>query len=431
MVSVKLALDLMHDEGVEPVFLPFQGIRVIDCTHVLAGPFCGYQLALLGADVIRIDRVDDSDMVRFGGPTPELKATGMSEGFLVQNANKRSLAVNVKDPKGQQIIKDLCADADVMLENFRPGVMDRLGLGHEELLHINPKLIYCSLTGFGQDGPLKDVPAYDFLMQGITGFMAVNAREDGAPHRIGFPIIDYVQGLLGAFAVSSALMNRERTGQGQYLDVAMLDAALIMLGPVIGPLLISQIETRATGGRNQAFSGSPFSGVFYAQDAAIVLVANTEKQVRSLLDALELGDIAADPRLKSWRSDQDFADAVRTSMSAALATAPADHWIAKLVEANVPAGPVNSMADILASEQVAARGLLHQVAGPAGFERELTLPGIGFRLNGASPGPTAPPPYLGEHTRDILRGAGFDDSSIDVLAADGVVKCHAGNRLTD
>ena len=413
------------------MFLPFQDFRVIDCTHVLAGPICGYQLALLGADVIRIDRVDDSDMVRFGSPTPELKAAGMSEGFLVQNANKRSLAVNLKDPKGQQIIKDLCRDADVMLENFRPGVMDRLGLGYEAMRAINPKLIYCSLTGFGQDGPLKDVPAYDFLMQGITGFMAVNAREDGAPHRIGFPIIDYLQGLLGAFAVSSALMGRERTGQGQRLDVAMLDAALIMLGPVIGPLLISGIENRAKGGGNQAFSGSPFSGVFQARDAAIVLVANTEKQVRSLLDAMELRDIASDPRLKVWRGNQAFADAVRKSISAKLATASAEHWIARLVEANVPAGPVNSMADILGSDQVAARGLLHQVEAPEGIARELTLPGVGFHLNGASPGPIAPPPHLGQHTRAILHGAGYDDASIDALSANGVVKCHTDIPPTD
>ena len=191
---------------------PFEGIKVLDTSHVLAGPFCSYQLGLLGAEVIRVDNPDGRDMVRYGGNDPKLGGRGLGPGFVMQNAGKRSISLNLKEPRAVDIFRKLADQSDVVVENFRPGVLSRLGIGQQDLCSSNERLIWCAITGFGQDGPMSENPAYDHIVQAFTGMMVANGDDSGRPRRIGFPLIDYIVGLLAAFAVSSALFERSRSG---------------------------------------------------------------------------------------------------------------------------------------------------------------------------------------------------------------------------
>src|SRR3954462_6117281 len=207
---------------------PFEGIKVIDITHVLAGPFAAYQLALLGADVIKVEQPDDPDQSRSSGPDRALNRRQMGTGFLTQGSNKRSITLDLKTERGREILKKLVATADVMVENYRPGAFKALGLGYDDRRKINPRLIYASMTAFGQDGPRGSQTAYDHVIQSTSGIMAATGTREVNPLKIGAPVIDYATGTTGAFALAAALFQRERTGQGQYIDMAMLDVALMM-----------------------------------------------------------------------------------------------------------------------------------------------------------------------------------------------------------
>ncbi len=397
---------------------PFDGLFVLDFTHVLAGPYCTYQLALLGADVIRIEPPGGGDIIRGAGG-------GMTPAFMAQNANKKSLALDLKTAPGREVAQRLAAECDVLVENFRPGVMDRLGLGHDNVKAANPAVIYCSITGYGQDGPLGQRPAYDHVIQGMSGVMAVNGRDAGRPQRVGFPFIDYAAGLMAAFAVASALVQRGQTGKGQRIDTAMLDTALVLMAPVLAQQLIAGQAPRATGGR--AFSGSPFSGVFDTSDGQLVLAANTPKQARALCDALDLADLADDPRAADWQANPDFAAEVQRSLNAVFATRSADAWEQRLSAADVPAGRLRDVADILAHPHIDTREVLHEIADMPGVDQPVTVPGVGFKLADSGQKVTAPPPRLGEHSREVLARFGYSAADIDALAAEGVIACNDGS----
>ncbi len=399
---------------------PLDGIRVVDCTHVLAGPYCGYQLGLLGAEVIRIDRVDETDFVRWKGPDETLNDVGMSPSFMVQGAGKKSLALDLKDPRGQEILKKLVATADVMTENYRPGKLARLGLAYDDMKALKEDLIYCSLTGFGQTGPLRDFPAYDYLVQGISGYMLANADKDGEPWRIGFPIIDYLTGLSGAFAVMTALFQRQRTGKGQYVDVAMLEAALAMLGPMIGALRMGGGIRRHKG--NSPSSGSPYSGVYEAKDGALVVVANTPAQAISLARVLDRPDLVDDPRLQQSVRPQEVIDKVQEILRQEFAGQTLAEWEERLQRASVPAGRLRALADVLAEPHLQARGFLHQIDNVPGIDRDIQVPGIGFRMAGADTSPLGPPPLTGAHGRELLGELGYTGGEVDKLIADGVTR---------
>ena len=225
------------------------GIRVLDLTNVLAGPFCAYQLALLGADVIKVEVPDGGDLARQLGADPALNARHMGASFLAQNAGKKSVTLNLKKAEGKDVLKRLVESADVLVENFRPGVMARLGLGYEDLSRCNPRLVYCAISGFGQDGPMKDAPAYDQIIQGLSGMMSITGTPDGAPLRIGYPVADTLGGMTAAFAISSALVRRNGSGEGAFIDVSMLDAALTAMGWVVSNYLIAGVEPQAAGQR--------------------------------------------------------------------------------------------------------------------------------------------------------------------------------------
>lgn len=402
---------------------PLDGLRVIDLSHVLAGPFCSYQLALLGADVIRIDNPAGRDMVRFAGPNPEQRAQGLGPGFMMQNAGKRSLALNLKDPRGRRILEQLLADADVMVENYRPGVLARLGLAPERLRGDFPRLICCSITGFGQDGPMAGYPAYDHMLQAVSGMMAANATDDGRPRRIGFPLIDYITGLLAAFAVVSALQARHQSGQGVLIDVSMLQAALITIGPLLAGPLTGFVPPPRRGDR--AASGSPFSGMFAAADGHFLgLAANTPAQAEALCAVIDRPDLTAQPGFARWAEDPDYVALVQDSLSTVFAGRPAADWERALGAANVPAARVRSVAEIITEPQVTDGGFLRTVAPGPGLPAPPPVPGVGFSLQGGgaqAPTALAPPPRPGAQTRELLTGIGYGDDDLVRLRGDGVI----------
>ncbi len=398
---------------------PLEGIRVLDPTHVLAGPFCSYQLGLMGAEVIRVDAVSDRDFVRGGSPDPALRAAGMGDSFLMQNAGKKSIALDLKDPRGQALFRRLAKDSDVVIENFRPGTFERLGLGYEALRSDNPGLVYCSLTGFGQQGPLRDMPAYDHLVQALSGMMSLMGTEETGPMRVGFPIIDYIVGLMGAFAIASALHRRAAHGEGSYLDVAMLDSALAMMGPVLGGWLIG--GRLPPKGQNRAFSGSPFSGLFDTADGILAMAANTRAQAARVLEVIGEGGSGGEAAMPDWQSDPDAGEVARARLIAALAGDNALAWEARFGAAGVPAGKLRDVPEVVAHEQIAARGLLHDIAAVPGIDRDIRVPGIGFLVDGESPPPAGPPPRKGADTRDVLGALGLSAEELASLERDGVI----------
>jgi crotonobetainyl-CoA:carnitine CoA-transferase CaiB-like acyl-CoA transferase len=395
-------------------------VTVLDAGHVLAGPFCSYQLAMLGARVTRVENPAAKDFARRHGGDQALRDRRMGTSFLVQNANKRSLAMDLKDHRGRDLFRRLAARADVVTENFRPGVMQRLGLDYETLRHDNPRLVYSSLTGFGQSGPLAGLPAYDHIVQGISGMMSFNGTPQSGPLRVSYPVVDYVAGLAAALAVVTALHHRDRTGAGQHLDVAMLDTALMMMGPFLGQQLVTGAVERPEG--NLAFSGSPFSGAFETADGLLVVTANTHEQAQRLCAVLGHPELMEDARLHDWNTHPELVMELRPLLQAAYATHDALHWERCLGEVSVPAAKVRDLEEALSHEHVRERGFVEDAGRVPGGDAPLRVPGVGF-LPGDSVAraSNAPPPGLGEHSREVLRELQLDEQEIDTLIRDGVV----------
>ena len=260
-----------------------EGVRVLDLTNVLAGPFCCYQLAQLGADVIKVEVPGSGDLARQLGADAELNKKLMGASFLAQNAGKRSVTLNLKNPDGKEVFRRLVGTADVVVENFRPGVMDRLGLGYQELKKLKSNLIYCAISGFGQNGPLKDNPAYDQIIQGLSGVMSITGDKNSAPLRVGFPVADTIGGLTAAFAIAAALFRRERSNEGEFIDVSMLESTLVTMGWAVSNWLIAGVRPEPLG--NENVTASP-SGTFKTGDGLLNIAANQQEQFEKLCELI-------------------------------------------------------------------------------------------------------------------------------------------------
>jgi crotonobetainyl-CoA:carnitine CoA-transferase CaiB-like acyl-CoA transferase len=394
------------------------GIRVLDLTNVLAGPLCAYQLALLGADVVKIEMPGSGDLARQLGSDPQLNAAHMGASFLAQNGGKRSVTVNLKVDEGKAVLKRLVASADVVVENFRPGVMQRLGLSYDVLKACNPALVYCAITGFGQDGPLRDAPAYDQIIQGLSGMMSITGDEATAPLRAGYPVADTISGITAAFAIAAALVRRHGTGEGAFIDVAMLDSAMVTMGWVVSNYLIAGTTPKPHG--NDNFTAAP-SGTFRTGAGLLNIAANTQDQFQALARAVGRGDLIDDARFARRESRKLHRPALTEALEAALAARPAVQWEAILNEAGVPAGSVLTVPDALQSPQVASRELVQVFDDVPGVDRPVRVLRAGFKLSGGDPTAEAAPPALGADTDDVLAQAGYTAQEIEQLRRRGVV----------
>jgi CoA:oxalate CoA-transferase len=394
------------------------GVRVLDLTNVLAGPFAGYQLAQLGADVIKVETPQGGDLARQLGADPELNRRHMGVSFLAQNAGKRSITLNLKSPKGVAAFKRLVATADVVIENFRPGVMDRLGLGTAVLMAAKPDLIYCAISGFGQDGPLRDNPAYDQIIQGLSGVMSVTGDAGSAPLRVGYPVADTMGGITAAFAVAAALVQRGRTGQGEVIDVSMLESTLVAMGWAVSNWLIAGVAPRPMG--NENMTAAP-SGTFRTGDGLLNIAANKQEQFVTLCRLIGRDDLPADPRFAEREERKRHRAALTAEIEAALADKPAAEWSPLLNRHGVPAGEVLSVPAVLEHPQLVERGLLQRFETVPGVDRPVRVVRSGFRLASGDPAPSGPPPALGADTGSILAELGYSASEIDALRGEGAL----------
>ncbi len=393
---------------------PLQAYTVLDLTNVLAGPFCGHQLAHMGARVIKVETPDGGDLARQLGADAELNARYMGVSFLAQNAGKESIALDLKDDAAKAAFLELVARADVLLENFRPGVMQRLGLDYARLKQINPDLVYCAISGFGQDGPLASAPAYDQIIQGMSGVMAITGTEETGPLRVGYPVSDTVGGLTGAFAIAAALA-APKGERGVFIDVSMLESTLATMGWAVSNWLVAGVQAQRIG--NENMTAAP-SGAFRAADGLVNIAANKQEQFEALLQEIGREDLLADARFARREARLAHRYELKALIEERLAARPAAHWVALLIERGVPAGEVWDLPRVLDSAQLRERGFIERFAEVPGVGREVSVASAGYKLDGEAPRVDAPPPRLGEHTARILAEFGIDPATIETKSRD-------------
>jgi crotonobetainyl-CoA:carnitine CoA-transferase CaiB-like acyl-CoA transferase len=380
---------------------PLTGVRVLDLTNVLAGPYCSYQLALLGAEVVKVELPGQGDLARHLGSDPDLNAAGIGASFLAQNAGKKSVELDLKAPADQAVFRDMVGGADVLLENFRAGVLARMGFAWPVLRELNPRLVYCAISGFGQDGPMRAAPAYDQVIQGLSGMMAITGTPATAPLRVGFPVCDTVGGLMAALSISAALAGRARTGEGCFLDVSMLEAAISAMGWPVSNYLIAGVTPEPMGAQNA--TAAP-SGTFDAADGPLNIAANQQQQFESLCRLAEVPQLVDDPRFADREARKRNRDELNDELNAALRARDAAEWERLLTAAGVPAARILTVPQAMELDQLTHRGLFTDLPYPDGSGRVLRVAGSGVLFDGEPLRPEAPPPLLGQHNgeREVL-----------------------------
>ena len=397
-----------------PVTRALHGLRIIDTTHVLAGPFASYQLAVLGAEVIKVEAPDDPDQSRLQGSDRALDAVGLGTAYLAQGSGKASLALDLKTVAGRAILKRLIETADVFVENYRPGAFEALGLGYDDLSRLNPGLIYCSISGFGQTGPRREQTAYDGVIQAYSGMMAMTGTPESGPLKCGAPVVDYATGTTAAFAIAAALFQRERNGgRGQHVDVSMHDVALMLCSPYVTGYLWNGSPPKPKG--NQY----PFAtvGCYEASDGPIMVSASNLRQQERLWRALGRADL-----IKHENGERlDACAEERAVLADIFRTRTAAEWEGFLTENRIPAARVRRLEEALEDGQAAARGLLHRHEAPGSAFDGLTVPMAGFTMSGSPPALTMPPQPVGAQSAAILQGLGYTDEDIARLRRNGVI----------
>jgi formyl-CoA transferase len=391
-------------------------VRVIDMTNVLSGPFCTLHLALLGAEVVKIENPEGGDLARKLGNVPALNKKLMGTSFLAQNANKKSITLNMKAEEGKEVFRKLVKTADVLVENFRPGVMARLGFSYDELRAMNPKLVYCAISGFGQTGPDAFKPAYDQIIQGLSGVMAVNGDERLNPLRAGFPVCDTVGGLNAAFAVMAALYYREKTGEGQFIDVALLDSIMPLMGWVAANLLIGGQKPVLLG--NDNFTAAP-SGTFVTKDGYVNIAANQQKQWEDLADALGLPELKTDPRFQERDTRKANRKPLTPLLEEKLKLQPTAHWVEVLNEKGIPTGDILELDEALAAEQVAHRETIVSVREPE--IGDVKVFGMTAKFSRTPGRVETAPPRLSAHTEEVLGELGYGPEELKTLKEKAVI----------
>jgi crotonobetainyl-CoA:carnitine CoA-transferase CaiB-like acyl-CoA transferase len=385
---------------------PFEGIRVIDVTHVLAGPFATYQLAVLGADVIKVEHPDEADQSRGSGTDKALNHRNMGTAFLTQASNKRSITLDLKTERDRKVLKQLVAMADIFVENYRPGAFEALGLGYQALSALNPRLIYASFSAFGQDGPRATQTAYDHVIQATSGIMAMTGTGDVHPIKFGAPAIDYATGMTGAFALSAALLQRERTGRGQRIDMAMLDVAMILMSSHLTGYLRNRVHPKPHGNRHPHAT----NGAFQTKDGLVMLGASNLRQQRRLWTVLGRPDMI---KRSNDERDEDHDREIEV-LSEIMLGRTADEWEEFLQARHVPAARVRTMGEAVADPQIATRGIIHRHETAAGVDGGFGVPLAAFTFAHGGPRIDTPPPTLGQHNQEILAELGYGKQKASV-----------------
>ena len=405
----------------------FEGVRIVDFTQVVAGPVATCQLALLGAEVVKIEPPAGGDIARGMLDLTDFGGGELAPAFIGVNHNKRSLAVDLKRPEGRAAVERIVRRADVLVENFKPGVIGRLGFSYETVRRWRPSIVYCSISGYGQEGPRRTLAAFDGAIQAASGMMAANGHEETGPTRTVSPIVDVTTGMMAAFAIAAALHRRQATGEGQHLDVAMLDSAVSLLNPLYNNHLATGEEPELLG--NQSLTRLPTANVFPTADGHVQITALTEAQVDRLLDALGCPELRDDPRFATEANLIAHRVEMRAELSARLRHEPTRVWLDRLEAARVPAAPIASFREVMAHPQLAFRRLTATLSAPEGLgQAEVTSVTTGYVAGADGPRARTFAPRLGEHGREILAEHGYSTAEIDALHAAGVVRGPGGPK---
>lgn len=392
---------------------PLADITVLDLTRVLAGPYGTMLLGDLGAQILKVEPPGKGDDIRMMAPF----VNGESHYFIALNRNKKSLVIDLKKPEGVQAIKDLARKADVLVENYRPGVMDSLGLDYATLAAINPRLIYCSISGFGAYGPMRDKPSFDIVTQALSGAMSVNGSPGGPPEKLGIPLGDMVGGVYGSVAILSALHERGATGRGRHIDISLLDGMMGMLGYLAQVYFVTGKSPAPVGTRHPNIA--PY-GAYPAADGHLIVACLTEVFWLNFAKALGRPDLLEDPRFDTYRHRLDNREALEDEINAIMRRRTVAEWRKILDEYDVPHAPILSVGDALESAHARAREMVVTAEHPAAGA--IRMVGRPIKFVGARQSPLAPPPCLGEHTRQVLADlAGYSDETLDVLQRVGVI----------
>ena len=397
----------------------FEGVRIVDFTQVLCGPMATAQLALLGAEVIKIEQPEVGDQMRMLSARDHWAETRCSPAFMGVNYGKRSITLNLKSPEAKEIVTRLVKGANAIAENFKPGVLDRLGCGYEWARSVEPSIVYLSISGFGQTGPLRGAGAYDGAIQAMSGMMSTTGTPELGPLRAGFPIADMTTGMNAAFALSSALYRQKATGEGQHLDLAMTDSMLSLMNYSVCRLAVAGDEPELLGNNSPSFQAT--SSVFPTKDGHLSIAVFTDVMAARLCDAIGHPEWKDDPMWGTTQGRRGNFEEIQSALNDILSQKTTAEWLPIMETEGVPVSPVNTLKDAVYSEQVTQRNFLIDLPAPTGIEGSVQLPGTSFIASEDSPGTDRAAPRVGEHTDEILTELGFDDTEIAGFHDGGVV----------